>query len=43
MGLGLDYAVGIAESASRPGSFYTTGSSQLLVVIPERHLVVYTY
>jgi hypothetical protein len=43
MRLSSRYAESIAKVAGHPGSFYTTGSSKMLLVIPELALVVYTY
>jgi hypothetical protein len=43
MRLSSRYAESIAKAAGHPGSFYTTGSSKMLLVIPELALVVYTY
>jgi hypothetical protein len=43
MKLGYGFGRSIVEAARAPGSFYTTGTSRMLLVVPRLKLVVYTY
>ena len=43
MNLGYGFGQSIVEAAQVPGSFYTTGLSKILVIIPSLKLAVFTY
>jgi hypothetical protein len=43
MSLSNSFAESITKAAGNPGSFFTTGPSKMLLVVPELRLVVYTY
>jgi hypothetical protein len=43
MNLGHGFGRSIVEAAQGPGSFYTTGLSQMLLIVPSLKLAVYTY
>ena len=43
MNLGHCFGRSTVEAARAPGSFYTTGRSKMLLVVPRLKLVVYTY
>ena len=43
MDLGYGLARSIVEAAEAPGSFYTTGLSKMLLIVPSLKLAVYTY
>ena len=43
MRLGYSLGRSIVEAAQAPGSFYTTGSSKMLLIVPSLKLAVYTY
>ena len=43
MGLGTAIGQSIVEAAKTPGSFYTTGSSKTLLIVPSLKIAVLTY
>jgi hypothetical protein len=43
MNLGYSFGRSIVQAAQSPGSFYTTGLSKMLLIVPSLKLAVYTY
>ena len=43
MGLRGDVIRSILDAAQKPGAFYTTGQSSMLLVVPSLEIVIYTY
>ena len=43
MSLGHSVGRSIVEAAQAPGSFYTTGRSKMLLIVPSLKLAVFTY
>jgi hypothetical protein len=43
MGLGYNFGRSIVQAAQEPGSFYTTSSSKMLLLVPSLKLAIYTY
>ena len=43
MDLGYGFVRSLVEAAQVPGSFYTTGPSSMLLIVPSLQILVYTY